>query len=103
MMAVFTYLGMAAAALIALFVLVLLKEIAGNIYGGIKGVYRFHAILVRDGKKPVSHWSRIRQGLKCWSGGNRYDGDCGKYWQYGAMRIPVDGRSKIGRDRFYPG
>ena len=74
--------------------------IAGNLYGGIKGAYRLRAITIRAGKEAPSHRSTIKYGLRAWYG-KRYENGIGEYWQIGGMEVPVDGRDKIRRNRFY--
>lgn len=81
-------------------VAILLLEIVGNIYGGIRGAYRLHAIRTRDGQKRSAHWKIVRLGLRAWTGKRYRDGQ-GFYWQIGAMKVPVDGRDPIRRERFY--
>lgn len=79
-------------------------HIVGNIYGGIKGAYRVTAIRKRYGHQSAltlaDHRAIIRTGLRAWVG-LRYRNGSGTYWQINGIIIPVDGRDKITRERFY--
>lgn len=99
------YVGATVVGLIGLGLSIIFLEICGNIYGGIKGAYRLRAIRARFRGEVIKsdlapHWQTIRLGLRAWHG-KRYDGDCGHYWQVGGMKVPVDGRDPIARERWY--
>ena len=74
-------------------------EIAGNIYGGIKGAYRLRFIRLRYRYKDAGHIRTIRLGLKNWIGGNRYRNGYGTYWCVGGLIVPIDGRDRLSRDK----
>lgn len=93
-MIAFTIIGIIVAALAALFLAALAWDIAGNLYGGIKGAYRMHAIMVRSGMKRAKHWQIVRFGLRAWTG-KRYRDGGGFYWQTGGLIVPIDGRDPI--------
>jgi len=80
---------------------ILFLEVLGNLYCGIKGAYRFRAIVEKHGTgKLIPHWSTIKLGLRAWEG-KRYRDGLGHYWAIGGMIVPVDGRDPIERDSYY--
>ena len=92
--------GFITVAVIGSLVLLMLYQIAGNIYGGIKGAYRLKAIRGRGGAKKWPHRHTVLFGLRSWAG-ERYKNGYGSYFRVGGLRVPVDGRDPIERDRFY--
>ncbi len=92
--------GLVTVSIIAIGMAMIAYVIAGNIYGGIKGAYRLRAIKGRY-KKKATHWRAIRLGLRNWHGGNRYKNGYGSYWRLGGLIVPIDGRDKLSRERFY--
>lgn len=99
-MSALEYIGATVVGLLGVGVAIALLELAGNLYGGIKGAYRFRAIMARDGGKHVGHWSTIKYGMRAWPG-VRYRDGVGEYWQIGGLKVPVDGRDPIERDRWF--
>jgi hypothetical protein len=82
----------------------LLWTIIGNMIGGYTGALRYRRLRLEhcpDRLQPSYRWV-VRQALSCWAGGNRYDGKVGKYWAFGPLEVPVDGRSPIPPER-WPG
>ena len=100
-MGVFEAIGMLVSAVFAVAVGWLTFTILGNIYGGIKGAYRLRKLRTEhEGEPPFGHWKALRFGLHCWVG-RRYKDGIGEYWQINGMEVPLDGRDKIGRSRYY--
>lgn len=76
-------------------------QLAGNIYGGLKGAYRVRAFAAKYRNERWGHWATIKLGLRAWDG-KRYRDGVGSYFQFGSIIVPVDGRDKITRDRYIP-
>jgi len=94
-MGFFTFVGMVVCLLLAGCVAAVLLHVIGNIYGGIKGAYRLRRITHAGG-----HWPWVKLGIKAWAG-RRYKNGIGEYWQINGLIVPVDGRDKVTRSRFY--
>lgn len=101
-MQAFTIIGIIVTGLIAAALVWLLWEIAANIFWGIVGAYRLRAIFAKSGRQKASHLKTIGYGLRNWKGGQRLSADgMGTFIRWGMVRLPIDGRDKIQRDRFY--
>lgn len=85
---------------VGLALLVLIGTILLNIYWGFIGAMRFSAIRQRGGGNGLSIRSKVKLALRNWHGGQRYDGSCGTYIVMGGMKVSLDGRDKIHRERF---
>jgi len=72
--------------------------IIGNVYGGWIGALRFYRLVKGKGKQAPFMWA-VRRALSCWYG-PRFDGEYGTYSQVGGLKVPLDGRDKVYRDRF---
>jgi len=104
-MIAFTIIGQIVGGFLATAFGIVVWTIATNVFWGIVGAYRLRAIFSRHKiKERAPHWQTIKYGLRNWHGGNRLKPDgYGSYIQFGGIRLPIDGRDKIQRDRFYGG
>ena len=77
-----------------LFVAYIAYSIAGNIYGGIKGVYRLRAAEAKTyGEPRITHRFAVRFGFRRWLG----FGD--EFWTWGGLELPLDGRKPVRKAR----
>lgn len=74
---------------------------AGNLYGNIKGSLRWREVRDRSGVWTESWWVAFKGGIDF--GSYRYDKKrkIGSYYRLGGVRVPVDGRDPLDKDRYW--
>lgn len=86
--------------LLLLAVILLALTIILNIICGALGAVRFRRVLKASSRSPDAWLWIARTGLANWCG-RRFDGEYGEYYQVSGLKVPIDIRDRIVRNRFY--